>query len=87
MPESKDKFAQFYRIQYVTTASIAIIVLIMIWAWSEKRQQEKMHERLLSNCVFSCQFKKANEAGDESKALGSDSIKECLGSCRNIYGK
>lgn len=77
----KDRFAQFYRVQYVVTAGVAIIAFLLIWIWSEEKQKVDTRRRLFSNCIFSCEFRREKLPGDRPIS------KECMDSCGKQYGQ
>lgn len=83
MQNNKERFARFYRVQYVITATVAIVSLILIWVWSNRKHEEKTYERIMTMCITSCITEMANEAGERANVF----LSECIISCQKEYGK
>ncbi len=81
-----DKFAQFFRLQYVITTGVFLVVLLGSWIWYEHKKAEEIHRRLISNCIFFCLSRQADKIGE--KAFRNPSImKECIDFCEKQYGQ
>jgi predicted negative regulator of RcsB-dependent stress response len=74
-----DRFANFYRIQYVIGVILGLIILFGSLWWYDHQQAEKMHRNLLINCLSSCiiQFQQTDEVAKE----------QCMDSCNKKYGE
>jgi len=84
-----NRFANFYRIQYVILAILGLIIIFGGLWWSDRQQTENLRKKLLNDCVLSCTFEKS-EFGiiklDEIKP--ADATREqCINSCHKEYDK
>jgi len=83
-----NKFADFYRIQYVIGAIIGLAILFGGLWWSQHQRMEEIRRSMLINCLSSCLFEKTDVGViDINKPKDRATAEKCTASCHNEYGE
>jgi hypothetical protein len=72
-----NRFANFYRAQYVIFAAIALLILLGFYAWDSHERPERMRRNALEHCLVDCVLEQTDEITE----------KQCKDSCHNKYGE
>ncbi len=84
----QNRFAQFYRSQYVITVGVGLIVLLGIWFWNQHQQAEDTSRRLIGMCFSECMGMFDEDKSILESNLNNPSIQEeCMESCQKKYGQ